>query len=137
MHRDLRDNVGGASEAIDPEVSGFLDRTCHHQRPVADQARAEKRSRLHVAIKLMQRKTERRLGHGVFGVATVDRVSGEPGVVTEVFPVRLAIHTLATGPAKPRDPHARPDTKILDLGTTFYDLSDDFMAWYERKLWIW
>src|SRR6476660_2954413 len=92
MHRDLRDNVGGASEAIDPEVSGFLDRTCHHQRPVADQARAEKRSRLHVAIKLMQRKTERRLCHGVFGVATVDRVSGEPGVVTEVFPVRLAIH---------------------------------------------
>src|ERR1700693_5272247 len=83
MHRDLRNNVGRAAEALDPEMCGVVDRTGHEQRPVTDQARTEKGSRLHVAVRLGQRKTKRRFGQSVFSVAAVNRIPSEPGLVTE------------------------------------------------------
>ena len=136
MDSNLGNDVCRASETVNPEVSGLLDRTCHHQRTVANQARAHQRGRLDVAVRLIQRKTKSRFGHGEFGVAAIDRVTGEPGVVTQVFPVCFAILTMAAGPAKPRDPDAGPHPEIVDPGTAFHNFSDNFMPGNERKFWV-
>ena len=137
MNSDLRDNVGRASEAVYPKVSGLLDRTGHHQRTVTNQARAQKGSRLHVAVRLVQRKTKGCLGHCEFSVTAVDRVTGEPGMVTEVFPICLGnTGTMTAGPTEPGNPDARPHSEMLNLGAAFHNFSDNFMPRNERKFWV-
>ena len=84
VHRDLDGDVGCGPEAVDPQpLPGILG---HAVGAVADQPGAQKRRRLGVAIGRGQRKTVALVGDGVFGVASVQGVAGEPGVIAQVLP---------------------------------------------------
>src|SRR5271165_2541776 len=121
MDSDLRDNVSCTSESIDSEMSCLLERTCHHQRTVPDQARAQKGSHLHVAVRFGQRKTKGRVGHGEFCIAPINRITSEPSLITQIFLVCFAIAAMAAGPTDPRNSNTSPDTQMLNLRTALHN----------------
>src|SRR5438093_7226454 len=54
-------------------------------------------------------KTVSRVADGKLGVATINCVSGEARVITEICSARLAISALAICPTKPWDAHTLAD----------------------------
>ena len=97
---DLAEDVGGGAEAVEADPLGLADQA---QRPVADQPGAEQRRRLRVRIAVGDRQAEALVGDGQLGVAAVDVVAGEAGVVAEVLAAAAAVAALAVGPAEPGD----------------------------------
>ena len=76
MAGDLRHDVGGGAEAVDPDPLGV----CRHAiRPMANQAGTEQRRRVGVVIFLRQPEAEAVIGNHVVGIAAVDRAAGEAG----------------------------------------------------------
>ena len=72
--RDLRDDVRRGAEPVQPEP---LRVAREPQRAVADQAGAEQRRRLEVAVPVRDREAEALVGDGPLGVAAVEVVAGE------------------------------------------------------------
>ncbi len=71
---DLGHDVGGGAEAPDAEAARVAG---HAQGAVADQAGAEQRGGLGVAVAVGQREAVGGVGDGELGVAAVQRVAGE------------------------------------------------------------
>ena len=119
--RDLRDDVRGGAEAVQPEPLGVAREP---QRAVADQPRAEQRRRLEVAEPVGDREAEALVGDDPLGVAAVDVVAGEARAVAEVLAAARAEAALAARPAEPG--HAEPAAVL--------GLADDLVAGHERQL---
>src|SRR4029079_8805499 len=96
----LADDVRGGAEAVQPDALGVA---AHPQRAVADQARAEERRGLEVAVALGQREAVARVGDGAGGVAAVDVEAGEPPADAQVLAAPAAGPGLPARPAEPRD----------------------------------
>src|SRR6476620_12228050 len=79
-------------------------------------------------------KAVARVGHRVGGVAAVDLVAGEEGVVAEIFLMVAAIGASAVGEAEPRHANAVASCEALHLGALSVDAPDDLMAEYKRQL---
>src|SRR6185503_11184986 len=110
VDRDLADDVRGGAEAVQPDALGVA---AHPQRAVADQARAEERRGLEIAVALGQREAVARVGGDPRGVAAVDVEAREPGADAEVLAPARAVAARPVRPPEPGDPDARAR---LDLG---------------------
>src|SRR4029079_10970625 len=73
---DLRDNVGGRAEAIQPEPTSIAG---HYERTVADEASAEQRRGGRIRVIGRQCKAIAVIGDGVLGIAAIEGVAGETG----------------------------------------------------------
>ena len=69
---------------------------------------------------------------GVFGVTTVDGISGENRMVTQVLTAMTAIPAIAVDAAHPGDTHACPEWQLG--GRAIHDLADNLMTGYEPRL---
>ncbi len=104
------------------------------QRAVADEAGAEQRGGLGIAVLRGQREDVAMVGDGVFRVAAVDLVAGEAGAHAQVFAAALAIGTHAARPADPRHADALAGRETIDAGADRGDDADDLMAEHEGQL---
>jgi hypothetical protein len=75
---DLGHDVGRGPEAVETESLGIAGEA---QRAVSDQAGAQQRSSLQVGETLGDRKAETTVGQSIFGIAAVDLVPRELGVL--------------------------------------------------------
>jgi hypothetical protein len=91
--------VGRGPEAVETESLGIASEA---QRAVSDQAGAQQGSGLQIGVTLGDRKAETAVGQSILGVAAVDLVPGEPGVLAQVLAPGEAIAALAVGPPEPR-----------------------------------
>jgi hypothetical protein len=134
MARDLGHDVRRRAKTIKAEslrISRFAERA------VADQSSAEQWRCAHIIVALRNSKTETRIGRDVFGIAAVDRVTGEARAPAEILAAGETEIAFAASPPEPRNTDALTDVKIIDAFTEFFDLSDDFVSRNQRQLWIW
>jgi len=74
--------------------------------------------------------------NGIFRIAAIDLIAGEPRPVAEVFASAAAEPTFAARSAQPGHAHAHAHLKNLHLFTEPLDRADDFMSGNKRGLWI-
>src|SRR4051794_9541291 len=81
----------------------------------------------------VDRETITLVGDSQLGIAAVDLVAGEVGVIAQVFLAAAAIRANAAGPAKPRhpDPVANRES-VRPLPSPDND-ADDLVPWNKRK----
>ena len=127
---DLAEDVGGGAEAVEADPLGLADQA---QRPVADQPGAEQRRRLLVRVALRERQAEALVGDGQLGVAAVEVIAGEAGVVAEVLAAGAAVAALAVGPAEPGDADAVAGREALRPLARAGDGADDLVARHQRQ----
>src|SRR5262249_53472935 len=96
--RHLGNDVRRRAEAVEAETPP-LPRPA--QRAVADQAGAEQRCRLDIAVTRLDGETEALVGDGVLTVAAIDLVAGKTCLFTQVFAAGTAERTDAAGPTQP------------------------------------
>jgi hypothetical protein len=77
-----------------------------------------------------------RVGHGEFGVTAVNVVAREARVIAEILFARLAIDTVAVGPAEPRNADSCADGRAFDAGPNADDPPYNFVPDDEWKFWI-
>ena len=131
---DLGDDVSGRPEAVDTEV---LDvRGLHRQPPgtIADEAGAQQRRRLGVAVALGQGEDVPFIGQVVLGEPPVQGVPVELRLVAQVFPSRPAVGALAAGPAQPGRPHPLAHAPSLNSLPHRHDLPHDLVPGNHRQL---
>jgi hypothetical protein len=95
---------------------------------------AEEWRGLEVRIVLWNRKDEALVGDRPLGVAAVDVVAGEAGVLTEVLAAALAVAAGAVGPAEPGDSDA---VALVESGGALSargDPTHDLVAGNQRQL---
>src|SRR5262249_47032338 len=97
--RDLRDDVGRRAEAVEAEPPAFAGES---QRPEADQAGAQERGRLEIAVIRWDAEAEPLVRDNPLGVAAVEVVPREVGGVAEVLAAGRAVAACAVGPPEPR-----------------------------------
>ena len=127
VDRQLRDDVGGGAEPVEAEdlaVAGCP------QSAVADQPRTEERRKLLVGGPIRKRQAVARVGDGLLGVASVERVAGEARPVAQILAPGPAVAARAAGPTQPRNADPRAHRKIV----TFDDGADDLVAEDEGQL---
>jgi hypothetical protein len=117
--------AGGGAEA---EESYALSRlgAGDAEAAEADDAGAEKRSDVGVVDGGRESEGEVGANEGIFGVASVDGVAGEGGIVAEIFFVAAAEGTGAVGAPDPRD--ADPHAERAVAGGAFDDFADDLVS---------
>ena len=69
------------------------------------------------------------IGDGVVGVATVERVAGELGIIAEILLAVVAVRAIPTGPSEPGDADAITDFEAVHPIAKGCDVADDFMTW--------
>src|ERR1700737_3774669 len=84
---DLRDDVRGVAEAIEPDALSIARQP---QGAIADQAGAEQRCGMQIRITLGQRKTEALVGDAILSVAAIDVIAGEARVHAQVLETTAA-----------------------------------------------
>jgi hypothetical protein len=112
---------GGGSEAKEADTFAGLG-SRYAQAAKANDAGAEERRDLGVVEFGWERVGEVGADEGVFGVASVDGVAGEGGVVAEIFFVAEAEGTGAVGAADPGDAYS------ATFGCAVDDFADDLVA---------
>jgi len=127
----LGDDVTGRAKAVDAQARAVAGL---EQRAVANQSGAHERGGLGVRVSGGNGKAKTRIGDGIFGVAAVNGVAGEAGLLTKVFTIRAAKAAFAAGPAKPRDADAITGIETLHAFALDNNGADDFMAGHEREL---
>ena len=139
MQRHLRDDVRRRAEAVQSEPAGFsshqrLNFFGHAIRAVPDQAGAQQRRRVGVAVSCGQLEAVAGIHDGEVGVAAVAVIAGEACVGTQVLAAVPAVRALAAGVGEPRNADAIADHEALDAVSDPCDQTDDLMAGDERKL---
>src|SRR6185437_8592294 len=124
VSRDLHRNVGRGAEAIEPQP---LARAGHRESTVADQSGAQQRRRFDVGIIARQPEAIARVRGRVFGVAAVDRVTGEARTVAEVFAPAAAVDARPAGPAEPWHADTVANGQLRHLDPDRLDGADDLM----------
>ena len=75
------------------------------------------------------------VSHGVFRIASVQRVASETRVIAQIFASADAIAAVPAGVAKPRHVQSLSDGKPLDPLTLGDHDAYDFMVGYKWQLW--
>jgi hypothetical protein len=96
---------------------------------VPDQAGAQQRSGLQVGETFGYRKAETGVGDGILGVAAVDLVPGEPGVLAQVLAPGETVAALAVGPPQPRHPDPVPHREAVRAPSDLLHGADYLVAW--------
>ena len=115
----------GRAKAVDAEPRGV---SRHHQRPPADQARAQQRCDRNVVAVFAEREGIAGVCDGVRGEAAVPRIAGEEWTVAEIFHALLAETADATRISKPGNADTIADPVGGDVGSEQIDPADDFVA---------
>ncbi len=123
--QDANGERGGAAEAVEADTLAALD-SGDAQAAEADDAGAEQRGGDDGVEAGGERIGEIGADGGELGVAAVDRVAGEDGVVAEVLHAVTAEPAIAVNAADPGDAGARADGQVC--GCAFNDFADDLMA---------
>src|SRR5262249_15263842 len=126
---NLRYNVRGGTEAIDAEparVSGLAERA------VANQPSTKEGSRGDIVVLIGESKAEARIGHDVFGVATIERVAGELRGSAQIFPPGAAVRAFAARPAEPGNANAIALAKPLHALADCRHVPDDLVPGNDR-----
>src|SRR5204863_218344 len=110
--RHLGHDVRGRTESVDSNLTRI---TGFPQAAISNQARAEQRCRRNIRIVVGQVKTKPRVDLRVFRVASIQRITGEPGPPAQVFPLRSTELTFATRPAQPGNADAIPDRELIHV----------------------
>ena len=126
----LRDDVGRAAKTVNAETSRV---TRLSQRPITDQARAEKRCRRDIVERVRNRKAKAGISHRELGVAAINCVTSEPREIAEILAVRPAVFALAASPAEPRNADAFADAKTIDALADPLDMPDDLVSENQRQ----
>jgi hypothetical protein len=125
--------VCGSTKAIEAEALAGL---CAAEAigAVSDDAGAEQRGGVLVGECGGERVGEVFAHDAEFGVASVDVVAGEAGVLAQIFGVAEAVGAGAVGRVEPRDADAVAGFDRADGGTDGVDGADDLVTGDERKL---
>src|SRR4029453_6781225 len=108
--RNLCREMGTAAEAVDTQrTTGWHCRT--NQRPVADDAGAEQRSKVLIVDACRQGVSERLVNEAEVGVAAVRVPSGKSRRDAEILCTAAAKPAASVGAAKTRDTHPVTDRK--------------------------
>ena len=127
VRRDLGHDVGRGPEAVETEplgVAGEAQASGSPIRPAHRQGRG-----LQAGETLGDRETETSVGDGVLGVAAVDLVPGEPGVLAEVLAPGETVAALAVGPPQPRHPDPLPYREAVCALADLLHRTDYLVAW--------
>jgi hypothetical protein len=116
---------GGSPEAEETDALASLG-AGDAQTAEADDAGAEERGDVGVVEGVGEGEDEIGADEGVFGVASVDGVAGEGGVVAEVFFVAETEGAGAVGATDPRDAYAGACGEFG--GCAFDDFADDLVT---------
>src|SRR6266404_3430276 len=100
--RQLEHQVRRGAEAIETEAMSFL-RAAETVGAVSNDAGAEQRSRVFVGERGGKWVGEVFPDNAEFGVASVDVVAGELGMLAKILGVALAVGTSAVGGVEPGD----------------------------------
>ncbi len=130
MARHLGDDMGGGAEAVDADPLGVAGQP---QGAVADQPGAEQRRRRDIAEGRVDREAIALVGDRQLGIAAIDLVAGEAGMVAQILTAATAAIADAAGPAEPR--HADPvaEREVVGIGAPLNDHADDLMARHQRQ----
>ena len=128
---DLGHDVGGGAEAPDAEPTCVAG---HAQGAPADQAGAEQRGGLGVAVAVGQGEAVGGVGDGELGIAAVQRVAGEAGRVAQVLVAGAAIGAGAAGVAEPGDADPPADGERGGARAAGQHLAHDLVAGDQRQL---
>uniref|UniRef100_A0A0U1PBP6 Uncharacterized protein n=1 Tax=Mizugakiibacter sediminis TaxID=1475481 RepID=A0A0U1PBP6_9GAMM len=129
--RQLRDDVRGGAEAVQPEPARVAGEA---QRAVADQAGAEQRRGFGVAVLRGQGEAVARVGERVLGVAAVELIAGEARLLAQVLAAAAAVGANAAGPAQPRHADALAFAEALDARAARHHRADDLVAGDQLRL---
>jgi hypothetical protein len=72
---------------------------------------------------------------GIFRISPIERIAGEPCLVTQVFLASPAVRAPAARCSEPRHANPVPHGKPLDLFPSLNDGTDDFVSRDHRELW--
>src|SRR6266567_104934 len=100
----------------------------HHQRAPADQAGAQQRRDGNVVAVFAERESVAGVGNGMRGEAAVAGVSGEEGMVAEIFVALLAEAAHAAGISKPGDSDPVADPMRCDVAADKINAADNLVA---------
>lgn len=104
----------------------------HAQRAIADQAGAQQRRRLDVAVLLRQVKAVAAVGNGALRETAVYRVAGKTGIVAKIFPRRQAVAAMPARVANPGHAHPVSEDEPRHAHAEPGDRADDFVTWNDR-----
>src|SRR6266851_6309671 len=130
MARDLRHDMGGGAEAVDPDQWRIPG---HTQSAVSDQTSAHQGRRLDIAVARIDRKAITLVGDGELGIAAIDLIAGEPGAVAQILMSLAAILADAAGPTEPGHPDPVADRETVDRFPLPDDASDDLVPGHQRQ----
>src|SRR6266436_4495677 len=130
--RQLEHQVRRGAEAIETEAMSFL-RAAEAEGAVSDDAGAEQRSRVFVGEYGGQWVGEVFTNHAEFGVASVDVVAGELGMLAEILGVAPAVGASAVGGGGPGDADSVTSFQSADVGADRVDCADDLVAGDQRE----
>src|SRR5580692_5347869 len=111
---DLRDDVSGGAEAVEPDLLAIAGET---KRTPTDQTRPEQRCCRHVVAAVGKLECITCVGNDMRGVAAVAGVAGEERVITKVFTPAQAKLTMAASAAQPRNADTSTDGKTGHAAT--------------------
>jgi len=125
--RDLNGNVGGSAASVKAELAAGFD-SGKAQAAEADNSGAKQRGGLLIG-KLLGNGIDKVLRcNNVLGVASIDGVAGEGGVVAKIFRARTAILAGAVGTMQPSDANPRADGEPACAGSQPLNDANDLVT---------
>jgi hypothetical protein len=122
------------SETVQAKPANTVSRSCQAIRAIPDEAGAQQRRRLEIAVPIGQLEGIAGVDDDEVGIAAIAVIPGEPRLGTKVLAAVLAVRALAARVAEPRNADAIADHEALDAVAELGDETDDFMAGNQRKL---
>ena len=117
------------SEAIDTKPRSFpIVQTCKSQRPVSDDASAQKRSGVDIFKPIRNRIDKPGGGRHIFGESPVACPAGELCRLAKILSARSAEPTIAAGAMEPRSPDSLPRAQTRDVVRDLFDDPDNLVS---------
>ena len=126
--RDLRGDVRAAAKPVQPQPAAGRQRG-PLQRPIADDAGAQQRRQLTVAVAAWQMMGESRRDRCEFSVAAVAIPTGVAGIRAQVLVAASAVRAYAAGVPQPGYPDPVADVELVTrVRADLDDLADHLVA---------
>src|SRR5687768_2874040 len=113
--------------------SNSLSIASHLECAVTNQSGTHQGSRFHVAISIRNTETITGVGYGIFGVASINLITGKSGVCTQIFVSATAVAALTAGPAQPGNTDPFTHRKMARVCSTCRHSPYNFMSWNNRQ----
>jgi hypothetical protein len=126
MARDLCDDVRRGAESIDTDSPGIAG---HLQRSIPNQAGAEQGGRVLIVVRRRHAETKPGIRNGILCVASIDLISRESCGAAQILAGRATELTHPARMPQPRNAHAVPGHKALNVGADLFDSTDNLVTW--------